>query len=73
MATGAATASKSLSVINSWTVEKYARFVSEPVTSSLIAQRSKAGSWKVVFRKFNITKFYGNGCYSSFQVIQVVR
>ena len=72
MAAGAATASKSLSVINSWAVEKYARFIiSEPV--SLIPQRSKAGSWKVNFRKFNITKIYGNGCYSCFQVIQVVR
>lgn len=46
MATGAATTSKSLSVINSWGVEKYARFVSE-ATSALVPQKSKAGSWKV--------------------------
>ena len=47
MATGATAASKSLSVINSWPVTKYARLVSEPVTNSLIPQGSKAGSWKV--------------------------
>lgn len=46
MATGAATASKSLSVVNSWKVEKYARFVSEPA-NTLVPQKSKAGTWKV--------------------------
>ena len=56
MATGAAAASKSLSVINSWAVEKYARFVSEQVTNSLISQRSKAGSWKVNFRKLSTSQ-----------------
>jgi len=47
MDTGAATASKSLSVINSWRVEKYARFVSEPTATTVVPQKNKSGSWKV--------------------------
>lgn len=66
MATGASTASKSLTVIDSWGVEKYARFVTEPLTNSLISQKSKAGSWKVnsvnYQRRKNLQKYFTAVC-----------
>ena len=73
MATGKATATKSLSVLNSWEVERYARFVSDPVTNSLIPQRSKAGSWKVNYVNCQYHKIYGDDFHSCFQVIRVVK
>ena len=66
MATGKATATKSLSVLNSWEVERYARFVNEPATNSLIPQKSKAGSWKVNSVNCQYHKIYGNGYHSYF-------